>query len=794
MFKNYFKIAFRNLGKKKVHSFINIAGLSVGMAVAMLIGLWMYDESSFNKYHENYSQIARVMQHTAVNGQVFSSAAQPVPLYQELKQKYEANFKHVVISSYNQEQIISFGKQFFYEFGNYMATDAPEMLSLKMVKGIQNGLNDLNVIMISKTLSDRLFGTEDPINKIVTINKQTAVKVTGVYEDLPKNSDFHNVAFIAPWELYLSSNEWMKQFLQTWEYDVAQVYVQVQNKSDIENVSNKIKSVINNHTKSDKTANVSDITLHPMSRWHLYEEFKNGINTGGRIQFVWLFGMIGISVLLLACINFMNLSTVRSERRTKEVGIRKAIGSLRSQLMYQFYCESFLVVMISFIISLSLVFAGLSWFNIIADKNMVIPWGNPYFWIFSLAFILATGIIAGSYPAIYLSSFGVIKALKGAFRVGRMAALPRYGLVVIQFTVSVILTIGTIIVYHQIQYSKDRPAGYNQYGLISVHMRTGEIHDHFDVIRNKLISHEAIIDMSEASVPAGTYGVNLVGFDWRGKDPHFSDNFGAIWISPEYGKTIGWQIIGGRDFSADRGGDQSGIIINKSAAGYMGLKNPAGEIVRYKGTDWTIVGVVNDMVVESPYQSIRPSIYMLSPNVSNVVIFKLNPLINTQAALNQIQSAFTEYAPGTPFNYQFSDQQYAGKFNAETRIGKLSSIFAALAIFISCLGLFGLASFVAEQRTKEIGVRKVLGASILNLWGLLSKEFIILVIISFIIATPIAYYLMHSWLQNYQYRTELSWWIFAAAGTGALVITMLTVSFQSIKAALANPVKSLRTE
>lgn len=794
MFKSYFKIAIRNLRKKKVHSFINITGLSVGMAVAMLIGLWIYDEASFNKYHDNYSQIARVMQHTSVNGQVFSSVAQPVPLSQALKQKYGTNFKHVVISSYTQEEIISFGEQFIYESGNYMEADAPQMLSLKMVKGIQNGLNDLNAIMISKSLSDRLFGREDPINKIVTINKQTAVKVTGVYEDLPSSSDFYNVAFIAPWKLYVASNEWMKQFLDKWEYDVALLYVQVQNKSNIETISNKIENIINDHTKEDKNGNLSGISLHPMSKWHLYEEFKDGINTGGRIQFVWLFGIIGISVLLLACINFMNLSTARSERRTREVGIRKAIGSLRSQLMFQFYSESFLVVMIAFIVSLSLVYSGLSWFNMVTDKNMVIPWVNPYFWFFSLAFMLVTGIMAGSYPAIYLSSFEVIKALKGTFHVGRMAALPRYVLVVVQFTVSVMLIIGTIIVYRQIQFSKGRPAGYDQSRLISVNMGTGEIHGQFDVIRNKLISNGTIIDMAEASLPAGTYGVNLTGFDWRGKDPGFSDNFGAIWVSPEYGKTIGWQITGGRDFSRHRTGDRSGIIINRSAAEYMGLKKPVGEIVSYKGTNFTIIGVVNDMVVESPYQSIRPSIYMLSPDVSNAVIFKLNPLLNTRAALDQIQVVFTKYAPGIPFNYQFADQQYAIKFNAEIKIGKLSSIFAALAIFISCLGLFGLASFVAEQRTKEIGVRKVLGASFINLWGLLSKEFVMLVVISFLIATPITWYFMHNWLQNYQYRTAVTWWIFAAAGIGALLITLLTVSFQSIKAALANPVKSLRTD
>lgn len=790
MLQNFIKIAFRNLRRKAGHSFINITGLSIGMAVAMLIGLWIYDELTYNRYHKNHDRIARVMQHTTANGVVYTGKSQPVPLYKILQQQYNTSFKHVVISTYTGEIIISNGNQLFYQQGNYMDPSALEMLDLRMIAGSQNALNQPNVIVISKSLAIKLFGNEDAINKVITINKQTPVTVTGVYEDIPRNSDFHNLTFIAPWDLFVASNDWMKYELDAWGSDVAHLYVQLQDKQDINSVSQKISGLMLEHAKSES----STLSLHPMNKWHLYETFSNGKNTGGRIQFVWLFGVIGISVLLLACINFMNLSTARSEKRTREVGIRKAIGSLRSQLIYQFYSETFFVVLLSFIISLVMIFFSLPWFNNIAEKAIQMPWVNLYFWLFSLIFIFITGLLAGSYPAIFLSSFEVIKALKGKFRTGAMAAVPRYVLVVVQFTFSVILIIGTIVVYYQVEYSKGRPAGYNQDGLLSVSMKTPDIHEHFQVLRNKLINNGTIEEMAEASVPVSTYGVNLTGFDWKGKDPGFNDNFGTIWVSPEYGNAIGWKLLEGRDFLRERITDDAALVVNKAAAAYMGLQNPVGEILRRDGKDWTIIGVVDDVVSESPYERVRPSIYMLSSDAYSAAIFRLNPTINTHTAIENIRTAFNEYAPGIPFDYRFADQEYAVKFTNEVRIGTLSGTFTVLALLISCLGLFGLASFVAEQRTKEIGVRKILGASAFNLWRMLSKEFFILVAISFLIAAPVAYYLMNTWLQDYTYRVELSWWIFAVSGLGSLMITLLTVSFQSVKAALANPVKSLRSE
>ncbi|MBX2843801.1 MAG: ABC transporter permease [Flammeovirgaceae bacterium] len=794
MFKNYFKIGWRNLIKNKGYTFINIGGLSFGMAVAILISLWVYDERTFNKYHENYDHIAQVVQHTTANNKIYTGTQHPFPLSDGLKNSYEEDFKYVVSATEIQEHIITNGEKNFNELGNYMQVDGPDLLSLKMIKGHRAGLENLHSILISKSLAERLFNMEDPLNKIIKLDNQDELKITGVYEDVPKNSAFRELAFIAPWDLFLSSNTWAEFYLDKWGYDMSPVYVQLQPKAKINEVNYKIKDIINNNVADEFYNNDQKISLHPMDKWHLYEEFSNGENTGGNIRFVWLFGSIGIFVLLLACINFINLSTARSESRTKEVGIRKAIGSLRSQLIYQFLSESILVVVFSFFIALGLVSYSLSWFNEVANKNMEIPWTSPFYWVTGIGFILLTGILAGSYPAIYLSSFQVIKALKGAIRSGHLAIKSRQLLVVFQFTISVILIIGTIIVYRQIQYTKDRPVGYNRDRLISVNMRTNDIHDHFEVIRNQLLASGTIVEMSESSCPLNTYCTGLGNFDWPGKDPDFLAGFSVFWTSPEYGKTIGWELLDGRDFSREITSDQQGMVINLSAAEYMGLENPVGQTIKHDEKDWTILGVINDLIVGSPYESVRPSIYMFAPSVSQVASFSFSPDISTQDALRNIESIFKEYAPGVPFEYQFADQLYAKKFNNEVRIGKLSSIFSILAILISCLGLLGLASFTAQKRTKEIGIRKIAGASTFMLWKLLSKEFMLLVTLSCIIAVPFVLYFSGNWLDNYEYRTNIPWWIFAFASLGALLITLLTISYQAIKAALMNPVKSLKSE
>ncbi|MET3126050.1 ABC-type antimicrobial peptide transport system permease subunit [Arcicella rosea] len=800
MLSNYFKIAFRNLVRNKVYSFINIGGLAVGMAVAMLIGLWIHDELTYNTYHQTYDKIGLAMQHQTENGTVFTGQAMPFPIGAELKNKYGNNFKYIAMASWEGEHILSIGDKKLSTPGIYFDVDAPKMLSLTMLKGTNEGLKNPNSILLSESTAKAFFADADPINQTLKIDNKLSVKVTGVYEDLPFNTNFKDLKFIAPWDLYVSSEDWIKRARDNnqWGNNSFQLYAQIADNVDFETVNKRIlRSKFNNLPKEERRFDAR-IFLQPMADWHLKSNWKDGVNTEGLIEYVWLFGIVGIFVLLLACINFMNLSTARSEKRAKEVGVRKAIGSARSQLIIQFLSESLLVVTFAFVFSIILVEIALPFFNEVADKKMTILWTNPLFWLLSLGFSLLTGLIAGSYPALYLSSFQPVKVLKGTFKVGRFSSLPRKVLVVFQFTVSVALIIGTIIIYKQVQFSKNRPIGYNRDGLMMIMMKTPEFYGKFDLLRNELKSTGAIVELSESSSPITDVWSNSGGFSWEGKDPNLDTDFAHIFVTHEFGKTVGWNFKEGRDFSRDFSTDSSGLVINEAAVKFMGIKNPVGKTVT-SGTgkdaqNFTIIGVIKDMLMQSPYKPVKQSFYFLSSHNVNWINLKLNPNKSTSESISKIEATFKKYIPSAPFDYKFADDEFARKFKTEERIGTLALFFAALAIFISCLGLFGLASFVAEQRTKEIGIRKVLGATILNLWSLLSKDFLVLVIISLLTATPLAYYFMHDWLQKYEYRTDISWWIFVLAGLGALTVTLLTVSFQAIKAALANPVKSLRTE
>ena len=797
MIKNYLKVAWRNLLKNKVHTFINVAGLSVGMAVAILIGLWIWDELSFNKSFKNYDRIVQVMQHQTMNGNVGTQTSMPMPLGLKLGTDYRNYFKYVVLSTWNFDHLLAYGEKKLNQPGSYMQAEAPDLLTLTMLKGSRSGLKDPSSILVSSKLAKSLFGDADPLFKIIKIDNKYNVKVTGVYQDIPHNNTFNQLYFIAPWELYMTTQPYLKIAATKWGNNSWQVFAQLKPGFKLDNVSRQVKNLklVNITLQGDKVgvAFKPEVFLFPMNRWHLYSEFKNGINTGGLIQFVWMFGIIGVFVLLLACINFMNLSTARSEKRAKEVGIRKTVGSLRSQIIIQFFCESLMITVFAFFFSLLLVQITLSWFNEVADKEMSILWLNPVFWIMGITFSLLTGIIAGSYPAFYLSSFQPVKVLKGTFKAGRFAALPRKILVVMQFAVSVTLIIGTIIVFKQVQFTKNRPVGYDRTGMVQVDMKTEDLHKRFDAFRTDLLQSRAVLEVAESSSPMTNVYSDNSGLTWRGKDPALLDDFGTIWVTPEFGKTVNWKIKEGRDLSRSYLTDSSAMILNESAAKFMNFEHPVGEIIKW-GKNYQVIGVVKDLVMSSPYEPVQPTIFMLLKNIGGVINLRVNPQMSASAALGRIENIFKQYDPASPFDYRFTDTEYAKKFADEERIGKLAGFFTILAIFISCMGLFGMASFMAEQRTKEIGVRKVLGASVLGLWQLMSTDFVILVGISLFFAMPVAYYFMSGWIGNYKYHTELSWWIFAGTGLGALLITLITVSFQSLKAALANPVNSLKSE
>ncbi len=780
--------------KDKTHSIINIAGLSIGMAVALLIGLWIHDERSYDKNFKHYDRIAQVVQNVTNNGEVETWFNVPYPLAAELRKHYGSNFAQVVTGIGPGRHMLALGEKKFNENGAFLEAGAPELFSLDMVRGDWHALEDPSSILLSESAARAYFGDGDPMNKIMKIDDLPVVKVTGVYKDLPRNSSFAEMQFVSSWEFMYNSMTWIKTIIDPWRPNFVQVYVRLNDHVSFAQVSARIRDaklkMVNAALQKKKPA----LFLQPMSDWHLRSEFKNGVKVGGAIQYVWMFGIIGVFVLLLACINFMNLSTARSEKRAREVGIRKTVGSLRSQLVQQFFVESLLTVVFAFAVALLLTWVALPSFNEIAGKELTIAWGSPLMWTSCFLFVAFTALVAGSYPAVYLSSFSAIKVLKGTFKAGRFATIPRKVLVVVQFTVSVTLIIGTIVVYRQIQFAKDRPVGYTREGLIAIPINTAAIHSHITTVSDELLKTGAVVGLSEAGNSTTENGSSSSGFDWPGKDPGLSIDFGVTVVSHDYGKTIGWRMMEGRDFSKDFPSDSSGIILNEAAVRFMNLKHPVGTIVTSFGVPNHVIGVVNDLVTGSPYDEPKPVVYGLSTDPGNDVIIRINPALSVREALVKIAPVFAKFNPTEIFEYQFADDEYAKKFGNEERIGRLASFFALFAIGISCLGLFGLVSFVAEQRKKEIGVRKVLGASLYNVWNLLSKDFVILVVVSYLIAVPLAYFAMRSWLQNYHYRTALSLWIFLAAGAGALLITVVVVSFQAVRAAVANPVKSLRSE
>ncbi|HEY8969495.1 MAG TPA: ABC transporter permease [Puia sp.] len=801
MLKNYLTIAFRTLTRNRTTAFINISGLAVGMAVAILIGLWIHDELSFNKYHSNYDAIAQVTTHAHYPEGTYTISSQPMPLAQQLRA--DSDFKYVVMSVHEQH-LLSFKDRQFNGAGNYMEPDAPDMLTLKMLAGSRAGLKDPQSILLDGSLAKKLFGNTDPVGNTIQIDNKYNVKVSGVYEDIPDNSDFHDVAYIIPFDNYLSSYDWAKKKYTDWNNIAVNIYTQLKPGMDLAKTSAAIRNTLVQHASGEQLSRHPILFLHPMSRWHLYSDFENGVPvTSTQLQYIRFYGLIGALVLLLACINFMNLSTARSARRAKEVGIRKTMGAPRSRLIKQFFGESIIVTALAFVIAIGLAQLTLPLFNEVAGKRLSLPWTAPLFWLTGMAFIVFTGLIAGSYPALYLSSFQPVKVLKGLrITAGRFAALPRQVLVTFQFTISIMLIIGTLVVYKQIQFAKHRPIGYSAAGIIQIPISPFGPRDKYDVFAHELENTPGITSVASSTSPVTSIWSTNRGFTWGEKKNTGDVEFATINVTSAYGKTIGWHMVKGRDFSEQLTSDSTGLVINQAAATLMGLQDPIGATVRWtwnkdmaQGQTFHILGVVQDMVVESPYNAATPTVFFIyAKDDMNFLFLRMAPSVSAATALEKVQTLFKKTLPTTPFEYSFADDDFNKRFAAEQRTGRLAGIFAGLAIFISCLGLFGLASYTAEQRTKEIGVRKVLGAGVFNIWRLLTKDFVTLVVISLLIASPLAWIFMHGWLQNYQYRTSISGWIFATAGLGAIALTILTVSFQSIKAALTNPIDSLRTE
>jgi ABC-type antimicrobial peptide transport system permease subunit len=794
MIKNYFKVAWRNLVKSKVYSLLNIVGLASGMAVAMIIGLWIYDEVSGNKHFKNYDTLYQVMMHQTFDGKRGSQQALPFPIGEELKTKYP-DLKAVAMCDWGQPHSLVFGEKKISKTGHFIGEDAIDMFSMNILNGDKKPLHDPYSIVLTDETAHILFGDEDPVGKIIKLDNTTNLKVTAVVAKQPKNSSL-SFDYLIPFQLQESIYSWVKLYHKTnWGNNSWPVYVQLNDNADPKTVNAKIKDVVIAHFTDENTLKTikPEVFIHPMAKWRLYSDFEDGKNTGGFIKYVRMFGILGFVVLMIACINFMNLSTARSEKRAKEVGVRKAVGSGRKQLIRQFLSESMLIATLAFLLALLMVTIALPFFNDLTKKAMSLQIANPIFWGIMIAFTILTGLLAGSYPAFYLSSFNPVRVLKGNFKAGKSSSLPRKILVVAQFASSVILMIGTIVIYQQIQYGKNRPIGFNNKGLISVNL-SDDIQKNYEALRQELLNSGAAVSICKSNSPPSQIYSNNNGWEWKNSQPiEKSVIFSTISTDYDYTQTLGIKIIEGRDFSRDFA-DSNGVILNEAAVKRMGLKNPVGEMLKWNDKPMKVIGVVPDIQMQSPFRPISPLTIIFNKDWVSYVNIRMNPGMPASKAISLMKPVFDKYNPAFPFEYQFADEQYAKKFNYEELVGNLAAIVAILAIFISCLGLYGLASFTAEQRVKEIGVRKVLGASVINLWQLLSKDFVMLVLIASAIAIPVAWYFMNEWLKSYQYKISIGLGIFVSVVLLSIVITLITVSSQAIKAAIANPVKSLRTE
>lgn len=797
MVRTNIKIGIRSIFQNKSFFTLNAVGLVIGLTAVILIGLWVISEFRYNRSLTNYGSIASVMNHNNYGQELRTDDGMPWQLAPVLREEYGTQFKYIVISSRGGELNVQYNDKMLPVKGRFAEPNITHMLDLQMLAGSKDALRDMSSILISESTAKTIFGTEDPIGKTITFNDDFDVNVSGVYKDVSKNSSFKELQYIAAWDLLMTRANYEERL--GWGNRWFQVFVQLKEGKTFAEASTIIKDVMNDRYVNKTAEKNYELFLFPMSKWHLYSKFENGVNVGGRVESVQIFGIIGLFILLLACINFMNLSTAYSIKRSREVGVRKTLGSSRIQLVLQFFTESFMVISFSFVIALVLATILLPQFNTITLKDISVPFSSPSFWLTCFALVIVTAVFSSLYPSIYLSGFNPVRVLKGLSRNSKSSVSLRKTLIVVQFAISSILIIGTLTIMGQINHAKDRPLGFNKDLLVSVPINNSEVLQSFDVIKNELLNSPHIQDVTASDVKiTASYTTNGGDFDWRGKDPDFMPEFFTIRATDGFGDMIGWNILEGRDFSSDFASDSLAFIANETAVKYMNLENPLGEYVRWgKNGTYKIIGVVQDMVTRSPFDASQPALYILHQGrfLSWVNVKIASESANTiEGALADMRQVFEKHDPGNIFEYSFMEEEHERKFSSEQRIAKLVGWFSFVAIFISCLGILGLSTYMALQRKKEIGIRKVLGASVQTIWHLLSKQFIILVAIALLIAIPLGYYFSEQWLSSYSYRDSLDFWTFLLAGLITLGIALFTVSFQTIKAAGANPVNSLRSE
>ncbi|BAV10124.1 ABC-type antimicrobial peptide transport system, permease component [Filimonas lacunae] len=778
-------IAFRHLKKNLFFSVINISGLAVGLTCFILLALWIQHEVSFDRFYKKSNRLYMAWSRDSYQGQINCWSGTSSLVGPALLAEYPEVAATTRFDAHN-NMLLRWQNQSLQMSGAYADPGFLTMFEFPLLAGNTQSLNDPHSIILTETSAKKLFGNKDPLNEVIQLEGKEVVKVTGILKTLPDNTMFDGFDFLLPFS-YLTVTGQEKNFAFWGNYSF-NTFVELKPDASLTAFNNKVKPLVIQKSKKEEDA---ETFLYPLSEYRLNSRFENGQPAGGRQQLVNLFGIISVFILLVACINFMNLSTARSEKRAREVGVRKAIGASRFSLIQQFLGESLLIAFISFAVALGLSILLLPAFNQLTGKELFIDFSNVYWWGCALLVIGVTGCIAGSYPAFYLSAFQSVKVLKGTIRAGWAAVLPRKILVVFQFVFSVVLIIATVIVYQQIEHARNRPAGYDKNNVIyaSLNKNTST---HFDAIKQELLASGSASFVCKTSGAITQANSNSWGLSWQGKDPNSKVIFDCLCTTGDFIETFDIPLAQGRSINSSLyPSDTTACLLSESAVKAMNFTRPLGQLINKDYVNWKVVGVFKDFIWGSPYEAVRP-MFVMGENQANYINIKLNPNKSASANIAAITSLIKKYDPEYPFSYRFVDKAYDYKFAAEKLTGTLARLFAGLTIFISCLGLLGLTAFSAEQRTKEISIRKVLGANMQHIVSLLSKEFVWLTVIALAIASPIAWFCMNSWLSSFSYRISISAWVFAVAGIIIITITLLTVGLQAIKAVVATPARHLR--
>jgi ABC-type antimicrobial peptide transport system permease subunit len=792
MLRNYFKTAWRILIRNKTFSLVNVLGLALGFASSLLIFLWISHERNIDNFHAAAANLYQVYERNYYDGKIDTGYPTQGLLADELKKvipevQFASGYEHA--SAPGTQSTFEAGKKILKMDGAFAGEDFFKMFSYPLLQGTpQTTLSTNESLAISRRMAEQFFGSASAaIGKTMRYENKEDLLVTAVFENVPNNSSLQ-FDFLRSWVAYVKQNDWV----HNWGNTSPLTFLQLRSDANPKRVEAKVKDFIYRYQPKDKSF-VVELGLQPYAERYLHSTFREGKPDGGRIEYVHLFTLVAVFILLIACINFMNLATARSTIRAKEVGVRKVIGANGSSLVRQFIGEAMLLCFLSALVALALTAICLPAFNSLTGKQLSLPLSQPVFWIVLVLLIVVTGLVAGTYPALFLSSLNPVTVLKTGLRFGRGAVLFRRGLVVFQFALSVTLIVGMIVIYRQMDYVQSKNLGYDRDNLLYIPIE-GDLINNYNVFKQEATKIPGVLNVSKMRNSPTVIEHHTASIDWEVKDPNLSVSFADAVVGYDFAKTMRLKLKEGRDFSAAYGRDSASFLLNETAVAKIGYQNPVGKSITWGNHKGVIIGVLQDFHFNSMHQAIDPLIVRLDENWGWGTILIRIKGEQTKAVIAKLQNLCNALNPKFPFSYSFSDEEYARLYKSEETVSKLSNWAAFLGVFISCLGLFGLAMFTANQRTKEIGVRKVLGASAYDIAALLVANFLKPVMIAILIAIPLARYFMQNWLKGFAYRIEMQWWMFGLAGLLAIVIAMITVGFQAIKAAIANPVKSLRTE